>query len=268
MSNGIVVIQDSNNALYRMYHTRPPRVKGGQRVEAATAAVNAAIKYTGQDNVVKVISVFDANGNNFRHEIYPDYKGTRSGMPEDLQPQEILAQEALAAAGIPVIVKKGFEADDAIGMLAALYVEKGYDVLIETTDKDMMQLVDDRINLLNPITKKRIDAAAVKEKLGVAPTKVADLLAVQGDKTDNIIGINRVGGKTAAKLINEYGSIQGLIDHADEIKGAVGENIQEGVGRLPLNLQLTTICTDHSLLTPTELATLAEARQDGQLPHA
>jgi DNA polymerase-1 len=262
VSKGIIVIQDSNNTLYRMYHTQPPRVKGGQRVEAATAAVNAAVKFTHQDDVVKVICVFDANGNNFRHDIYADYKGTRSGMPEDLQPQEILAQEALAAAGIPVIVKKGFEADDAIGMVAEMYADKGYDVLIETTDKDMMQLVNDRINLINPITKKRIDAAAVKEKLGVSPARVADLLAVQGDTSDNIIGVNRVGAKTAAKLINQFGSIQGLIEHAAEIKGAVGKNVQESVGRLPLNLQLTTICADQSRLTPSELSTIDNASLD------
>lgn len=262
MSKNTVVILDSNNTLYRMYYTRPPYEKGGQRVESATATVSAATNFASKETVAKVISVFDANGKNFRHDIYPDYKATRSGMPDELRSQEILAQEALKAAGIPLIVKGGFEADDAIGMIAVKYADMGFEVIIETTDKDMMQLVDDRINLYNPVTKKRIDAAAVEAKLGVTPELVADFLAIKGDKQDNIIGVDGVGDKTAAKLLNQFGSVQGIIDNAMNIKGSVGTKIQSAVSRLPLNLQLTTINTDHSLLSKDELAVLSDSAPD------
>lgn len=261
MSNTVVIL-DSNNTLYRMYHTQPPRSKGGQRVESASGTVNEAINFLAKKSVDKVISVFDANSKNFRHDIYPGYKGTRSGMPDDLKPQEVLAQQTLKAAGIPVIIKDGYEADDAIGMLAVKYADEGFNVIVVTTDKDMMQLVDDRTKLYNPITKKLIDVDAVKAKFNIEPANVAGLLAIKGDTQDNIIGIEKVGEKTAAKLLTQYGSLQGIIDHAQDIKGAVGKKIQEGAARLPLNLKLTTIASSPELLTEEELGVLRDSKPD------
>lgn len=253
MARNTVILLDSNNTLYRIYHTQPPKVVNGHRVESANGVIGEALKFLEKENVAKVVSFFDANDNkNFRHELDPEYKAGRSGMPEDLKPQEKLAQKGLVAAGIPLIVKSGFEADDAIGMVANKYAAEGFEVVIVTTDKDMGQLVSENIHIYNPVTKKRLDAKAIEEKMGVMPEKISHLLAIMGDKSDDIPGIDKVGIKTAAKLINQFGSIEGVVNGSDQIKGMVGQRISDAKERLKLNLKLTTILSDPGLLTEDE----------------
>lgn len=256
-----VVLLDSNNTLYRVYYTKPPITVNGHRIESANGVISEALRFQDKESVFKVVSFFDSNDkNNFRHDLDPEYKSGRSGMPEDLKPQEELAQKGLSAAGIPLIVKSGFEADDAIGMVANKYASEGYDVLIVTTDKDMGQLVTDKIHIFNPVTNKRMDPSAIEEKMGVAPKKIADLLAIMGDKGDDIPGVEKVGIKTAAKLVNQFGSIQGIIDGSDSIKGVVGQRIREFKERLPLNLKLTTIVSDAGYLTSEEQNVLENSK--------
>lgn len=259
----IVVLIDSNNTLYRNYHTAPPKTVNGHRVESANGTLSEALRFQKKQTVSKVVCFFDSNAvKNFRYDLDPDYKGTREGMPDDLKPQEKLVQEGLKAAGIPTIVKDGFEADDAIGMVAEKYAAAGYEVIINTTDKDMFQLVDDNITVYNPITKKRIDAEGVVAKLGVKPDQVAEYLAIMGDKQDNIPGVDKVGPKTAVKLLAAHGSLQGIIEAADGIKGALGERLRERVARLPLNLKLTTIEKSPDHLTEEELSILNDSKVD------
>ena len=173
-------------------------------------------------------------------------------MPEDLRPQEELSKEALRAMGIPVLEKKGYEADDTLGMVANYYVDLGYEVMIVTTDKDMAQLVTDKITTFNPVSKQRFTPEGVEAKFGVAPDEIVDFLAIMGDSTDGIHGIDKVGQKTAARWLDEFGSLEGIIDNADLIKGKVGDNLRESLDRLPLNKQLTTIIADPALLTEEE----------------
>lgn len=262
----IVVLIDSNNTLYRNYHTVPPKTVNDHRVESANGTLSEALRFNRKDTVAKVVSFFDSNVvKNFRHDLDPEYKGTREGMPDDLKPQEELAQKGLVAAGIPLIVKKGFEADDAIGMVAKKYASEGFEVVIVTTDKDMMQLVDDQITIYNPVTKKRIDIDGVVEKLGVKPEQVAEYLALMGDKQDNIPGVDKVGKKTAAKLLNAHGSLQGIIDASGSIKGVVGEKLREMANRLPLNLKLTTIESSPEYLTEEEISILSNSEVNPKL---
>ena len=263
MANGIIVLIDSNNTLYRNYHTTPPKTVNGHRVESANGTLREAFKFQKKESVSKVVSFFDSNNTkNFRYDLDPDYKGTREGMPEDLQPQEELAQKGLRAAGFPVIVKEDFEADDAIGMVANKYASEGFDVVISTTDKDMMQLVTDQITIFNPITKKRIGIEGVVDKLGIRPDQVAEYLAIMGDKQDNIPGVDKVGPKTAVKLLEAHGSLQGIIEASGSVKGVVGERLREQAERLPLNLKLTTIESSPSHLTDEELSVLNDSPVD------
>ena len=262
MSDKTVVVIDSNNSLYRFFHKFPPRVSDGERVESAAGVVDEAIRFSKAANTELVVSVFDANGTNWRHDIYPDYKAERKGMPDELKTQEILAQEALKAAGMPVIVKEGFEADDSIGMVCDKYVDLGFNVLISTTDKDMAQLVSDKVSVFNPITNTKLDIEGVVKKFGVTPDLIPDFLALKGDKEDNVIGVQGVGDKTAAKLLNEYSGLQGVIDNAESIKGAVGKKIQAAVDRLPLNLTLTKVDRDYNKLTEAEVLMLESPTHD------
>jgi len=265
MQKDLVVLVDTNNTLYRMYHTQPPREKGGVRVESAIGVINE-IRQLSKGTLLgvpkQVIAMFDANGKNFRHELSPIYKQERKGMDPELKVQESLAKDALTALGISVIEKEGVEADDSMGMVAHYFLNKGYDVLIVTIDKDMTQLIEDGITIYNPITKKLIDREAVIAKFGVPPEKMAEYLALMGDSNDGIPGVPSIGIKTAAKLLNEKGSISAIIDGAQDVKGVVGENLRAFVGNLDLNLKLTTIVKDPLELTDDELFIINEPKVD------
>lgn len=254
----LIVLVDTHNIMYRMFHTRPPMFSKGmqQRIETVTAvlsSIKSLINVTPLGKAERVIAVADSGKKNHRHLLSLEYKANREPMPEELATQAPILYRALHAYGVPVLVKKDVEADDGIGMLAEHYVRKGYRVMIYTTDKDMFQLVNDDICLFNPRQKKLYKHEDVMEKLGVKPEQVIDFLALKGDSTDGITGIDKVGDVKAAQLLSEYESIEGLVLGAHEIKGKLGENVRSGLSRLFLNKQLTRIINDPEHLTPKEI---------------
>lgn len=257
-SRPIAVIVDGTNNLYRYFHTQPPKTHNGQRVESAAGLYSFAHKLIKEfeakfKNSVFMAVVTDADGKNFRHEIYPKYKSERKGMPAELKVQEPIAEKLLELSGIPVLSQVSVEADDIIGILKSYYVEAGQDVIIVTTDKDLFQLVDDNVSTYNPISKKFYNEAAVIEKTGVKPSDIPLLLAIQGDDVDGITGIPGVGDKTAAKLVNTYKTLDGLLERKNEIKGVLGESVRAFSDNLELNLRLTTVMSDRELISPANL---------------
>jgi DNA polymerase-1 len=188
--------------------------------------------------------VFDAKGKTFRNDIYPDYKANRPPMPDDLREQIEPLHEIIRARGLPLICIEGVEADDIIGTMSREATELGYRVLISTGDKDMAQLVNANVSLINTMNNHSMDEAGVVEKFQVRADQIIDYLALMGDSSDNIPGVPKVGPKTAAKWISEYGDLNGVIAHADDIAGKVGENLRESLGFLPMSYELATIKLD------------------------
>ncbi len=192
-----------------------------------------------------VVAVFDSKGPTFRHEMYPEYKANRAKMPDDLRDQIPLIHEVTAAFAIPELEQPGLEADDLIAVMAEQGREEGYDVYIVTSDKDLFQLVEEGVYILDPRKEDRIlDAAGVKETFGVEPEKVAQVLALMGDSSDNIPGAKGIGPKTAIQLITQYGSIDGIYENLEDIKGKKRENLEESRDNVRLSLDLVTLKRD------------------------
>lgn len=192
----------------------------------------------------QVVMVFDAKGKNFRHELYPQYKANRPPTPRELGEQIAPIYEIVKAMGLPLVVVDGVEADDVIGTLARHAAEQGLRTLISTGDKDMAQLVNDRVSLINTMNGVMTDPQGVVDKYSVRADQIIDYLALIGDSSDNIPGVPNVGPKTAVKWLEQYGSLAQVMKHADAIKGKVGENLRASLGLLPLSYQLATIKTD------------------------
>jgi DNA polymerase-1 len=188
--------------------------------------------------------VFDAKGPTFRHESFADYTANRPPMPDDLAVQIAPTQALVRALGLPLLVVEGVEADDVIGTLARRAAARGEQVLISTADKDLAQLVDDHVRLVNTMSNTVLDVAGVMDKFGVPPELIADFLALTGDTVDNIPGVPKVGPKTAAKWLQEYGSLDGVIANADKVGGKVGESLRETLDALPLYRDLATVRCD------------------------
>ncbi len=191
--------------------------------------------------------VFDAPGGSFRNEMYSEYKANRAEMPDELREQIQPLHDIIRAMGLPLIIEKGVEADDVIGTLAQQATQQGFDTLISTGDKDMAQLVDDHVTLINTMSDKITDAEGVVEKFGVRPNQIIDYLALVGDTSDNIPGVPKCGPKTAAKWLGQYETLDNLMANADEITGKVGEYLRESLGQLPMARELTTIKLDVEL---------------------
>ena len=194
-----------------------------------------------------IVVVFDAKGKTFRHEMYKDYKANRPPMPEELAAQIMPLHEILQAMGFPLVAITGVEADDVIGTLAHQATEKQMETIISTGDKDMAQLVSPHVTLINTMTDTTMDVEGVREKFGIPPERIVDYLALIGDTVDNIPGVPKVGPKTAVKWLNEFGSLQTIMERADEVKGKVGENLRSTLEQLPLSYQLATIKCDVDL---------------------
>lgn len=251
----LVILLDLNNALYRYFHTTPPRLFNEQRIETADAVLTYVKKLLAGrviDVPDKVIAVADHNAPTFRHYLCCDYKAKREEMKPELARQEPLCHQAIEAYGVPVMCKAGVEADDTMGMLARYYEAKGCYVVMVTTDKDMHQLLTDNIHIFHPQTKILIDPKVNQEKFGVTTDQVADYLAMMGDGIDGIDGLHGIGKKTASKWLQKYGSMESLVRHKDEIKGVAGNTLRENYERLFLFKQLTTIQADPSFLTEKE----------------
>lgn len=243
-----LLLVDGSSYLYRAYHAMAQLTAPDGAPTGAMYGVLNMLRRLRADYVHDYCAVvFDAKGKNFRHEMFSDYKATRPPMPDDLRPQAEALPDLVRLTGWPVLVIGQVEADDVIGTLAKQGAEHGLRVIVSTGDKDMAQLVDERVTLVNTMSGETLDIEGVKAKFGVRPDQIRDYLALMGDKVDNVPGVEKCGPKTAVKWLEAYGSLQGVIEHAAEIKGKVGENLQAALPQLPLSYDLVTIKTDVDL---------------------
>ena len=245
-----LILVDGSSFLFRAYHAIPPLTSPtGEPTNAILGVANMLRKMMADFRTEYFTVIFDAPGKTFRHELYSEYKAHRPPMPDDLRVQIEPLHDLVRAMGLPLIMESGVEADDVIGVLAKLGEKEGFQVIIATGDKDMAQLVNDNVSLENTMSNSRMDTTGVMDKFGVQPAQIIDYLALMGDAVDNIPGVPKVGPKTAAKWLNQYGSLDKIIACADEIKGKVGENLRASLEQLPLSREFTTIKCDLPLTT-------------------
>jgi len=250
MQDKFVLLVDGSSYLYRAYHALPDLRSPDGFPTGALHGMVAMMKWLRERfPAAHAACVFDAKGKTFRDEWYPEYKAHRSPMPEALVQQIEPIHEVVRLLGWPVLEVPGIEADDAIGTLARLAEAEGHRVLISTGDKDLAQLVTPAVSLINTMSKppERLDVEGVKEKFGVPPQRIVDYLTLIGDTVDNVPGVDKVGPKTAVKLLDEHGSLDGVVAAAAQIKGAVGENLRRALDWLPMGRKLVTVVTDCDL---------------------
>ncbi len=247
-----LVLVDGSSYLYRAFHAMPDlRAVPGDPTSPATGAIRGMV------NMLQALKreypaqyaacVFDASGPTFRDELYPEYKAHRAPMPDDLRSQIEPIHEVVRLLGWPVVCVPGVEADDVIGTLAACAAAQGIEVIVSSGDKDLSQLVNEHITIIDTMNGKRRDVAGVTAEFGVPPSLMVDYQTLVGDTVDNVPGVPKVGPKTAAKWLNEYGSLDNLLARAGEIKGVAGENLRGALEWLPKGRQLVTIKTDCDL---------------------
>jgi len=239
---------DGSSYLYRAFHALPSLTSGdGEPTGAVFGVANMVRRLLEQHRPDRVAVIFDAPGKTFRHDRYADYKANRPPMPDELRSQIEPLNELIDALGVPRLVVAGVEADDVIATLARRAREHNMRVLISSGDKDLAQLVGDHVLVEDSMQNKTFDAEAVREKFGVGPERIGDLLALTGDASDNIPGVAKVGPKTAAKWLETYGDLDGVMAHADEIGGKIGDNLREALDRLPLSRELVALADDVQL---------------------
>ena len=261
MAAPTLYLVDGSSYLYRAFHALPPLTNSrGEPTGAVLGVVNMLVKFLKDYDPEHIAVVFDAPGRTFRDELFEQYKAHRPPMPDDLRAQIEPVLETVAALGLPLLRISGVEADDVIGTLARLGTEAGMTVVISTGDKDMAQLVSEQVTCINTMTGSRLDVAGVKAKFDVTPAQIVDYLALVGDSADNIPGVPKVGPKTAAKWLGEYGTLDRLIENAASIEGKVGESLRAHLGDLDLSRRLATI--DCALALDTGLAALARQPAD------
>ncbi|MEM7500698.1 MAG: DNA polymerase I [Pseudomonadota bacterium] len=255
MSRETLVLVDGSSYLYRAFHALPPlTTASGTPTGAVHGVLNMLNKLLREQEPGRIAVVFDAPGKTFRDELYAEYKANRPPMPDDLRVQIEPILSAVENMGLPLLRIQGVEADDVIGTLCRVGKEAGLKVLVSTGDKDMAQLVDDDITLVNTMTDTVLDRDGVKTKFDVFPEQIIDYLALVGDSSDNIPGVPKVGPKTAAKWLGEFGSVDALIEGAETIKGKVGESLRDNIEQLKLSQKLATIRQDLTLdTTPDDL---------------
>lgn len=240
-----LVLVDGSSYLYRAFHAMPALTNSkGFPTGAVYGVVNMLRRLLTEYDPDYIAVVFDAKGKTFRDELYAPYKANRKEMPIELIQQIEPIHAIIRAFGLPLIMEQGVEADDVIGTLAKAASSQQLDTLVSTGDKDLAQLVDQHITLVNTMTDTVLNPKAVEEKMGVSPQQVIDYLTLVGDTSDNIPGVPQVGPKTAIKWLLEYGSLDNLVAHADHIKGKVGENLRASLTQLPLAKKLATIKLD------------------------
>ncbi len=249
-----LLLVDGSSYLYRAFHAMPDlRNTLGEPTGAIYGVLNMLRRldsdHKAQDIAYKVC-VFDAKGKTFRDDWYPDYKANRPPMPDDLVRQIEPIHSGVAALGWPILMVDGVEADDVIGTLARQASAQGIKVIVSTGDKDLAQLVDPLITLVNTMSNETLDEAGVLTKFGVPPNRIVDYLTLVGDTVDNVPGVAKVGPKTAVKWLNQYGSLNGVIAAAADIGGVVGENLRQSLDFLPLGRKLVTVRCDLELPLP------------------
>ncbi len=242
------MLVDGSSYLFRAYYALPDLTTTAGEPTGAIRGVISMIRKLAKDYPGSlVVVVFDAPGKTFRDDLYSEYKANRSSMPDDLREQIQPIHDLIRAMGLPLVCVEGVEADDVIGTYATMATAQQRDTVISTGDKDMAQLVTDHVSLVNTMTETHMDRLGVIDKFGVAPEQIVDYLALMGDSVDNIPGVPKVGPKTAAKWLNQYGSLDLLVQSADEITGKIGENLRASLDQLPLSRALTQIKCDVTL---------------------
>jgi DNA polymerase-1 len=260
-----LLLVDGSSYLYRAFHALPDlRNAAGEPTGAIYGVLNMLRKLLADFKADYAACVFDARGKTFRDDLYDKYKANRPPMPDDLGSQVGPLLEAIRAWGWPLLQIDGVEADDVIGTLAREADKRGFRCVISTGDKDLAQLVSDRVTLVNTMSNERLDPAGVQAKFGVPPGRMLDYLTLVGDSVDNVPGVEKVGPKTAAKWVAQYGSLEGVVSHASEIGGAVGENLRKALDWLPKGRQLLAVKCDVQLPFDVEELKLAP-RDDKRL---
>jgi DNA polymerase-1 len=256
-----LLLVDGSSYLYRAFHALPElrSPKTGEPTGAIYGVLSMLRKLATDYQAQARAAVFDAKGKTFRDEVYPQYKATRTAMPDDLSRQVEPLHEAIRALGWPLLCIEGVEADDVIATLAEQARARGWRTIISTGDKDLTQLVDERTLWINTMSNEKLDSEGVKTKFGVPPERIVDYLALIGDAIDNIPGVDKVGPKTACKWISQYGSLEGVLAHADEIAGLAGENLRKARDWLPVARELLTVKRDVPLPVPLDELTKFES---------
>ncbi len=258
-----LVLVDGASYLYRAYYAMPNLTNSSGEFTGAVYGVTNMLKRLLSDESPQYMAfVFDAKGKTFRDEIYDQYKANRPSMPKELRPQIDYVHQIVEAMGMPLLVIPGVEADDVIGTLAAEATKGGFTTLVSTGDKDLAQLVNDKVNLVDTMKDVVYDIDGVVEKYGVPPELIIDYLTLIGDTSDNIPGVPKCGPKTAVKWLAEYGDLEGVIANADAIKGKVGENLRDSLEQIPMAKELVTIKLDVDVGTPVKNLKMGEPDED------
>ena len=261
-----LILVDGSSYLFRAFHALPPLVSSkGQPTGAVKGVINMIRSLIKNYEDSNIAIVFDAKGKTFRSKIYTDYKANRPPMPDELRSQIQPIHQIIEAMGLPLLIVSDVEADDVIGTLSQQASEMGISTLISTGDKDLAQLVNDKVTLINTMTNELLDSESVVGKFGVAPDRIIDYLALMGDKSDNIPGVPSVGPKTAVKWLQEYGSMEGIIENAGAVGGKVGEKLRENIDLLRLSYKLATIKMDVAL--DVKIPELVAVEEDQQKLH-
>ena len=259
-----LLLVDGSSYLYRAYHAMPDlRGPGGEPTGALYGIINMLRRMRKEVSAEYSACVFDAKGKTFRDDLYADYKANRPSMPPDLALQVEPIHGAVRALGWPLLMVEGVEADDVIGTLAREAERHGMNVIVSTGDKDLAQLVTAHVTLVNTMTNETLDRDGVIAKFGVPPERIIDYLALIGDTVDNVPGVEKCGPKTAVKWLSQYDSLDGVIEHAGEIKGVVGDNLRRALDFLPLGRKLVTVDTACDLAPHLE-SIEASLKSDGE----
>jgi DNA polymerase-1 len=263
-----LLLVDGSSYLYRAYHAMPDlRGPDGGPTGALYGMINMLRRLRREINAEYSACVFDAKGKTFRDDWYPQYKANRASMPDDLSKQIEPIHVAVRSLGWPLLMIEGVEADDVIGTLAKRAEARGMNVIVSTGDKDLAQLVTDHVTLINTMTNEKLDREGVVGKFGVPPERIVDYLSLIGDTVDNVPGVEKCGPKTAIKWLTQFETLDGIVAHADEIKGAVGDNLRRALDFLPMARKLVTVDTDCDLTEQINsfeetLATRPESREE------
>lgn len=263
-----LLLVDGSSYLYRAYHAMPDlRGPEGGPTGALYGMINMLRRMRKEVTAEYSACVFDAKGKTFRDDWYADYKANRPSMPEDLARQIEPIHVAVRALGWPLLMIEGVEADDVIGTLSTEAEKRGMNVIVSTGDKDLAQLVSDHVTLINTMTNEKLDREGVIAKFGVPPERIIDYLALIGDTVDNVPGVEKCGPKTAIKWLTQYETLDGIVAHADEIKGAVGDNLRRALDFLPMAKKLVTVerqcdLTGHIVSIEESLQSRPESREE------
>ncbi|MCY4200625.1 MAG: DNA polymerase I [Gammaproteobacteria bacterium] len=250
MPSGPILLIDGSSYLFRAFFAVPNlTTAAGEPTGAIRGTIMMIDKLVRRYPDSPVAVVFDPKGDTFRNEIYPEYKANRPPTPPELVAQIAPIHEIIRAMGLALIIKEGVEADDVIGTFARMATDAKRETIISSSDKDMAQLVNEHVTVVDSMSDKTFDIEGVREKFGVEPHQVIDSLALSGDTSDNIPGIEKVGPKTAAKWLQQYGTVENIIEHAEEFGGKIGENLRRSLDMLPVSKDLATIRTQLDLGT-------------------